>query len=161
MTFLSRALRCLDYFSIGVLAIIIALVSLAFDLQSHLIEAEFRFVWQVVTGLVLLGGMGHQWYLMYLKWIGRARRREVQWHRWLGVGVIALFVMHAVRLGHLWMTALTIVFILTALTGVFNKEVLQFRHRWMYLAWFAAHVGLSIILAPLIVVHIWIALIYQ
>ena len=72
-----------------------------------------------------------------------------------------LFALHAVRMGHTWMTLLSVVFFLIALTGVLNREVLRYRQNWIYLVWLSAHIGLSAMMVPLVALHVWVALAYQ
>jgi len=68
--------------------------------------------------------------------------------------------VYAARSGYTWMSAVTIIFFLIAITGILNKEILRFKTRNGYLIWLALHIGLSVSILPLILVHIWVALAY-
>ena len=149
------------YAIVGIFAVTIAVIGIVTRAQSVLIPASFQFVWRCTTGLALLAVIAFQWWLMRKRWIGKISRADIVSHRWTGVIATFLFALHATRIGHTWMLATTIVFILIALTGVFNKEILRFQERWVYLLWLALHISLSVILAPMVAVHIWIALAYQ
>ncbi len=119
--------------------------------------------WQVVTGSMMLTAFTYQWVLFFRR-VTRDNtnaRQTLVLHRWVGVGITFLFALHAVRLGHTWMTALSVVFFLIALTGVLNREVMKYRQNWIYLLWLTCHIGLSAALIPLVGLHIWVALAYQ
>jgi hypothetical protein len=122
-----------------------------------------RFDVQVVTGCALLACLSVQWVLFAKRVLRQNRnmRQHLVLHRWSGVTVTLLFAAHAIRMGHLWMSLLTVVFFLVALTGVLNREVLGYRSNLIYLIWLTCHIGLSAALWPLIGVHIWVALAYQ
>jgi hypothetical protein len=115
----------------------------------------------VVTGISLLSALGFQWYLLRKRWLKTMTRFDLVMHRWIGVLATFFFALHAARVGHSWMIVLTIVFVLTALTGLMNKEVMKYPQRWMYLLWLGLHISLSTIMLPMIAVHVWVALAYQ
>lgn len=161
MTSHLKAISKKNYAVLGLIALGAAAFSLAFQLQNRFVPSDLKFLWQTISGSVLLGLMGFQWYLMRKRWTGKISRADLVSHRWVGVVVTFLFALHAARIGHTWMVGLTIVFFLTALTGVLNKEVIRFSERWMYLLWLTVHVSLSVILVPLIAIHIWVAMAYQ
>ena len=108
-------------------------------------------------------GLCYQWILFFKRVLrdNKNARRVLINHRWVGVGMTYLFALHAVRMGHTWMTLLSVVFFLIALTGVLNREVLRYRQNWIYLVWLSAHIGLSAMMAPLVALHVWVALAYQ
>ncbi len=121
------------------------------------------FAQQVITGLILLVFLGYQWVLFFMrvtKQTGNARKALVR-HRWVGVAVTFVFAVHAVRFGHIWMSTLSAVVFLIAVTGVLNREVLRYRSNAIYLCWLVLHIGSSAALVPLVAVHIWVALAYQ
>ena len=161
MNFHLKNIRKNTYALVGLFALVVIGVTLIARVQNMIVPARLHFAWQVITGLLLLATIVYQWLLMRKRWIRAASRADLVSHRWLGVLATFLFAVHAVRIGHTWMLILTMVFVVVALTGVFNKEFLGFRSRWAYLTWFTIHVGFSAILAPMIAVHIWVALAYQ
>lgn len=121
------------------------------------------FSWQVTTGTALLLCIAYQWtvFLQRLMRSTENARSHYLAHRWVGVSATLLFAAHAVRPGHMWMTALSIVFIAIAVTGLLNREIVRYPKQWMYLVWLGMHMCLSAILVPLILVHVWTALAYQ
>jgi hypothetical protein len=154
-------LRKNPYVGWGIIAMTFAVVAILTSVQSILLPVSNSFVWLCVTGFLLLSTLVFQWYLLRKRWLKNMTRFDLVLHRWIGVGATFMFALHAARVGHSWMVVLTIVFVLTALTGILNKEVLRFSERWMYLVWLTLHVSLSTILVPMIAVHVWIALAYQ
>lgn len=144
----------------GLFAVALSAFSLLIRLQDSVIPAASYFVWQTVTGTILISVIGFQWVLMGRRWAGQMARKDVVSHRWSGVFATLVFALHATRIGHTWMTIVTVVFFLVAITGILNKEVLKFKNRATYLVWLALHVLLSVALVPLAMVHIWIALVF-
>lgn len=151
------------YVLIILIALGLGMAVLSFDVKSVLPEPLTGFVQQVVTGSLLLSLLGYQWVLFYKRVTkdNRNVRQAVVRHRWVGTAATLLFALHAVRFGHVWMSTLSAVVFLVALTGVLNREVLRYRSNAIYLVWLVVHIGLSAALVPLVVVHIWVALAYQ
>ena len=146
-----------------ILALILVIPALAGQMALPLRLKLPSFGFQVVTGVALLICLGLQW-ILFAKRVLRSNRNirlHQKLHRWCGVTATLLFAAHAVRMGHLWMSGLSIVFFLVALTGVLNCEVLGYRSNLLYLIWLGSHIALSAALWPLIAVHIWVALAYQ
>lgn len=121
------------------------------------------FAWQIVTGAALAGLMIYQWGLLAARLSGNAEasRARYRWHRYVGVAMTGLFILHAVRLGYHWTSALTVVFLLNGAVGLMNRELVRYRTRGRYLLWYGGHVALSAILVPLVVLHIWVALAFE
>lgn len=148
------------YAAFGAAGIIMAAFALAVGWQQLFLPSKLQFAWQSVTGTLLLMTMTFQWYLFRRRWIGQMTRRDLVIHRWAGVFAVILFGLHAARFGHTWMLSITILFLLIGVTGILNKEVMRYKTRGAYLAWFAIHIGLSVAIVPLIAVHVWVALSY-
>lgn len=148
------------YAAIGAAGVCMAIAALLFRIQAYLVPQDIEFLWQSMTGTALLGVICYQWMLFRKRWIRKMRRSDLTAHRWAGVAAVILFGLHAARLGHTWMTAITIIFIMIGITGVLNAEVMRYRTRWAYLTWLSLHIGLSAAILPLIAVHIWVALAY-
>jgi len=163
MTALVSTLRQRPYVLLGCLALALGLLGLAQVTRGWLTPAEVSFWWQSATGAALLTAMLYQWVVFFQRLTGDTSRARTHYlaHRWVGVGATFLFALHAVRLGHTWMTALAILFMLVALTGLLNREVVRYPKQWMYLVWLGTHTLLSALMVPLIVVHVWVALAYQ
>jgi hypothetical protein len=161
MNTVADSLRKNPYFSWGLIALVLAVFAIVSNVQLLLLPAARSFLWLCTTGVLLLSALAFQWYLLRKRWLKAMTRFDLVMHRWIGVLATFLFALHASRVGHSWMIILTIVFVLTALTGLLNKEVVRFPARWMYLTWLALHVSMSTIMVPMIAVHVWVALAYQ
>ncbi|KAB7613787.1 hypothetical protein F9L33_10480 [Amylibacter sp. SFDW26] len=151
------------YLIFAIFAIVVALAALMQQLQGFLKPNVPKFTWQVISGTALVIVISYQWFLLYLRQTQRTKQMRFHYlaHRWIGVMTVLLFAFHAISAGHMWTSALVIVFILTAITGVLNREIISYPKHWMYLTWFWVHISLSFIMLPLIAVHIWVALLYQ
>ncbi len=161
MSAIAERFRKNPYVGWGLLALCLAVAAIVSNVQFLILPAPRNFVWLVVTGISLLSALGFQWYLLRKRWLKTMTRFDLVMHRWTGVLATFFFALHAARVGHSWMIVLTIVFVLTALTGLMNKEVMKYPQRWMYLLWLGLHVSLSTIMVPMIAVHVWVALAYQ
>lgn len=150
----------IPYAYMGLFAVVVAAVNLAASLQVIALPGVSDFLWQVVTGCLLLAVLLQQFWMMRRRWTSTLKRADLIVHRWAGVAAVFLFALHAVRLGHIWMTVVTVLFFVITLTGVFNKEILRFQTRAAYLTWLAIHVAASVSILPLIAIHIWVALAY-
>lgn len=163
MRFVASFCQRVPYASWILLALLMGLIAISREWQTAYFEPSLRFNLRVTTGTCLLICLCFQWVLL----VGRVTRKNVNTrkvlitHRWVGVATTYLFALHAVRFGYVWMTSLSAVLFLVALTGVLNRDVLRFRKNWIYLLWLACHIGLSAALMPLVAVHIWVALAYQ
>ncbi len=151
------------YVLLILLAVSLGAGMLLLDLKVGFSLGLNGFAQQVATGVLLLILLSYQW-LLFLKRVSRdsrnARKTLVR-HRWVGVVITVLFAIHAVRFGYVWMSTLSAVVFLVALTGVLNREVMRYRSNSVYLIWLMCHIGLSAALVPLVAVHIWVALAYQ
>ncbi|WP_323767731.1 MULTISPECIES: hypothetical protein [Roseobacteraceae] len=161
MTEVLLRLRRRPYVILGLIAL--SLVVTVLTAGTAFRPKSFGFNWQVVTGALLLTGMGYQWMLLIARSGGQAARvrRHYAAHRWVGVGLTLLFAVHAVRFGHAWTLALVLTFIAIAATGLLNREVIPYRSRRLYKAWLWLHIALSAALLPLVGLHVWVALTYQ
>ena len=140
------------------------LIALTFlDFSADWFSLRGTLTWQVVSGSLLLTLLIFQWVLFFKRGFPglTLSSQDVSQHRWVGVAVTYVFALHAVRLGHAWMTGLSVLFFLLALTGVLNRQVIGYRQNWLYLLWLVAHIGISAAMVPLIGVHIWVALAYE
>ncbi|MEM1237079.1 MAG: hypothetical protein AAGI10_08925 [Pseudomonadota bacterium] len=162
MSALVLKLRKVRYLGWGIAAVFFALLA-AIAGPEEMGALTRSFSWQVVTGSALTVCMIYQWTVFAQRFTKDTKnaRQHYNAHRWVGVGATLLFAIHAVRPGHAWMTALAVVFIGIAVTGLLNREVVKYRKQWMYLAWLGMHMCLSAILVPLLAIHIWAALAYQ
>lgn len=151
------------YLVFAIVAITLAVAALLEQLQGLLKPGNPKFMWQVTTGIGLVTAVSYQWYLLYLRQTQQTKQMRFHYlsHRWVGVSATVLFAFHATSAGHMWTSALAVVFILVAITGILNREIIPYPKQWMYLAWFWVHITLSFIMLPLIAVHIWVALLYQ
>ena len=140
------------------------LIALTFlDFSADWFSVRGTFTWQVVSGSLLLTLLIFQWVLFFKRGFPKLGlvSSDLSQHRWVGVAATYVFALHAVRLGHAWMTGLSGLFFLLALTGVLNRQVIGYRQNWLYLLWLVAHIGISAAMVPLIGVHVWVALAYE
>ncbi|KPA22687.1 hypothetical protein shim_09740 [Shimia sp. SK013] len=163
MRVLMATARRAPYAALILMALSLAMLVIMQEWQTGALVVLSGFEFQVLTGSLMVTGLCYQWVLFFKKLLrdNRNARAILVSHRWVGVGMTYLFALHAVRMGHTWMTVLSAVFFLIAVTGVLNREVLRYRQNWIYLTWLACHIGLSAMLVPLLGVHIWVALAYQ
>lgn len=152
-----RQVMATPYALTGLFFVVLTLISVTLRLQERVISPDFAFEWQILTGLILMSVIAYQWWLLRRRWLGKMTRKDLVLHRWMGVVATLLFIFHATRLGHTWMAFLTCVFLLVAVTGALNKEVLRYKRRGTYLVWLGVHISMSATLIPLILVHVWIA----
>ncbi|WP_147124740.1 hypothetical protein [Shimia ponticola] len=163
MTTLVTTFRQRPYVILGVITLALAVLGLSQMTRGWLTPLQVSFWWQTLTGTALLAAILYQWVVFFQRLTGNTTRARGHYlaHRWVGVGATLLFALHAVRLGHTWMSALAVLFILVALTGLLNREVVRYPRQWMYMAWLAMHTMLSAMMVTLMVVHIWVALAYE
>jgi hypothetical protein len=119
--------------------------------------------WQIGAGLALLTIYLHQWRLLWNRWHRQTtnsaqRSRE---HCILGVVMTALFASHAQQIGYGLTAALSGLFIATAIVGAFSRKTVGSMTKLQLLLWTGLHVALGAMMAPLIAIHIWVALAYQ
>jgi hypothetical protein len=121
------------------------------------------FWWSVTTGAVLLGCVVYQWTLLLARMGGHmtGARRRYQRHRPVGAAGICLFALHAGGVGYAFVTVLAVVFLIVSVTGVLNTEVLPLNRPWLKRCWSYLHIGLSGLLFPLLVLHVWAALAFK
>lgn len=163
MRFLKSTWQRTPYVPLILFAVVFAGVLLSSEIKSVLAHPLTGFAQQVVTGTLLLGLFLYQW-VLFFKRVTKDNRnagKVLVRHRWVGAVATLLFALHALRFGHVWMSTLSAVVFLVALTGVLNREVLRYRSNAIYLIWLVTHIGLSAALVPLVAVHIWVALAYQ
>ncbi len=149
------------YFVCGFFGVVLIACFSGMELWFNLLPGESHFLWQVITGFLLAALLVYQWVLLYVRVFGGNVRRFYQAHRWVGVICTILFALHAFSFGYGWTNTLAIVFCLSAVTGLLNREIFSYRSVWMYKLWYWSHITLSINLIPLVAVHIWVALAYE
>ena len=152
------------YAGVGVFLVLLALVMLSINYRAFftLQQADW-FIWQTVTGATLGLALLYQFALMIAR-IGKdakGSQTHFKWHRYVGIAMLFVFILHAVRFGHALTLVLSVVFLLNSLMGVLNREVVRYPNKRLFYVWYAAHVGLSAILLPLAVLHAWVALAYE
>ncbi len=163
MRFIASFYHRVPYAFLILLALSLGFLVVSREWQTAYFDPLHRFSLRVVTGSLLLCCLCSQWILFAARVTRRSKnaRQTLISHKWVGVAITYLFALHAVRFGHVWMTSLSGVLFLVALTGVLNRDVLRFQQNWLYLLWLVCHIGLSAALMPLVAVHIWVALAYQ
>ena len=157
---ISFARRC-PYVIVGFLGIIFIVMLLKSDFVVCTVPAGRLFTWQVLSGLLLTVLLLYQWLLLFARVYGKNARSYYKAHRWVGVSCTGVFAFHALSFGYSWTNTLAIVFCLSTATGLLNREIMNYRKPWIYKLWYLFHVTLTMSLAPLISVHIWVALAYE
>lgn len=162
--FLLRAPQKKRYFVVGsaALAMLVAGILAGFSLR-HALPKSAGFAWSVSTGLILLACVCYQWMLFFARLTNRTADARRHWnrHRHVGVAAIGLFLLHAGALGYAVVSAMAAAFLVVAVTGLWNTEVVILRKPWLRKAWEIGHVGVSGLLMPLIALHVWAALAFK
>ena len=70
-------------------------------------------------------------------------------------------MLHAGAIGYAMVSAMALGFLVVALTGLWNPEVVILRKPWLRKAWEIGHIGVSGVLMPLIALHVWAALAFK
>ncbi len=161
MTELLAIAKRRPYIIYGFISLVFILLMLSTGVVINSVPSQQLFLWQVVTGTLLLLTLMYQWVLLFLRLFNKQSPAHYKAHRWLGVACATLFALHAVSFGYGWTNTLAVVFILSALTGLLNREIVGYRKPVLYKLWYWSHVTLSVNLAPLTAVHIWVALVYE
>jgi len=66
-----------------------------------------------------------------------------------------LLVLHAPRLGHGALLALSLVFVGNLAVGLVNPTVMRPETKALRAIWLVVHVGLSLVTIPLMMIHVW------
>lgn len=149
---------------IGLLGLVFGIPFVALGIRQTYpsIDAD-NLVWQTLTGALLLALLIHQWRLLLIRALvpGQPHRTFLQVHRYIGAACVMVYAAHAVSLGYSLTSWMSIAFVISAVTGMMNQQVMNYTSKPVYFAWYTVHLASSIVLAPLIVVHVWIALAYH
>lgn len=118
-------------------------------------------VYKYVSGLAVLSYILIQWQLFLSRESDAAPKSVARWYHWhkmLGAFAPALLLLHAGTIGFGVSLALSSLFFVTLLTGVFNREFIATRSQVFWKAWTVIHVGSAFGLYALIALHVWIAI---
>ncbi|MDH5255932.1 MAG: hypothetical protein OEW72_08475, partial [Gammaproteobacteria bacterium] len=120
-------------------------------------------VYMQISGFVLLALVGHQWYFSVLRAQGQPQRaaRLAGAHQLLGASAPAVFYLHAERIGHAYLAALSIVFFAVLITGLMNLGTAPGRGAPARAARITLHVGLSTALLFLLGYHVFVSYAYE
>jgi hypothetical protein len=125
-------------------------------------------VWQaqtwykIVSGSLLAGFVCFQWALALFRanrW-ARAARAFYSWHRAAGAFSPVLLFLHSTRLGFGYLLALSGVYVANNVLGLVSPSSFP-RLKILLPFWVIAHIALSVLLAALVVYHVWTALSYE
>ncbi|MEP2781570.1 MAG: hypothetical protein ABJO67_03955 [Pseudoruegeria sp.] len=163
MTEILRRAAQQSYFWLWLLGLLLVVIIVVAQTHLWFLTQPFEFAWQVILGSLLLITILFQYVLLFVRHnkMTQQIKPQLAYHRWAGCIATLLFALHAARMGHAWTMILSIIFILTAITGMFHKEVMRYQTRGAYLIWLAVHLILAAALVPLIGLHVWVALSYQ
>ena len=147
---------------IGFAALTAAIPVLWLDLREAALGRDL-FVWQIVSGLVLFGLYLYQWRLLIDRWRKSTRDAapRLTLHRHIGTAMVVVFLMHAAGSGFGLSMALVICFVATALIGLVNRYTFPLRNRSAIYLWTGLHLFAGAVMAPLILLHIWVALLFE
>jgi hypothetical protein len=152
------------YFVAG--AAILSLIAVTLLFRHHLNEAiprDWLRLWRYGSGVALAGLFAFQWALFFARRSkdGARVRRHYKLHKRLGIISLALFLLHAGTLGYGVMGVVTTGFLIVALTGLFNAEVLLLMPNQLRWARVFVHYAVSAAIVPFIVLHLWVALSFK
>jgi len=149
------------YLMLGVLGALMVLAFVQLDVLARTVPVGVLFIWQVCTGMLVTALVFYQMLLLVFRVCGIKTQAHYKAHRWVGASSITVFAFHAVGFGYAWTNMLAVCFALSAITGLLNREVINYKHKWIYIFWYWCHVTISINLIPLIIIHIWVALSFE
>ena len=125
-------------------------------------------VWQrqmwykIASGSLLAGFVCFQWLLALLRvnrW-ARAARALFSWHQTAGAFAPVLLLLHSTRLGFGYLLILSSVYVANNVVGLVSPSAFP-RLKILLPFWVIAHIALSVLLAALVVYHVWPALSYE
>ena len=148
---------------VGGFGVVIAAALVLMGLRANLPAPIGGFSWQILTGIFLAGCFVHQWVVVIRKWTGnRAPGNQSKfWHIVVGLGMLVLFAAHAPRLGHASTYLLSLVFLGNAVLGLSHSLVLRAKSQKLFLTWTFLHYGISMVMVPLVLLHIWAAIAFK
>lgn len=148
---------------VALVGVVVAGVAGAVEARGWVIGGAPGLWWQIATGLGLLAIYLHQWRIFVDRMTHRTAGSEgrVSRHRILGVGMLGVFVLHAGSIGYGLSGALTILLLANGVVGALSRRDGCLRTRQQILTWTGVHVALGAILAPLIALHVWVALAFE
>ena len=94
-----------------------------------------------------------------LQWLLARRSRDV--HVWLGAAAPLVLYAHASRFAYGYLVWLVVVYLGVGAVGLWHRPIIARRARRLYVAWFVAHLALSVLLLVLAAYHIVIAVAYE
>lgn len=109
-------------------------------------------VYKLATGGVLVAFLG-------LQWLSARRRRDV--HVWVGALAPLVLYAHASRFAYGYLAWLVAVYLGVGAVGLVHRPIVTRRARRLYVAWFIAHLALSVLLIVLVAYHAVIAIAYE
>jgi hypothetical protein len=119
-------------------------------------------VYRAASGSLLLGYIGYQWYLSYLRWRRKhaAAKFHFKIHQQLAWIAPFLFYAHSIRTGFAYLAWLSIGFFANHALGFVSPYGLKIRAASYAKAWLIGHVALSVIIVLLATCHVYFAALY-
>jgi methionine sulfoxide reductase heme-binding subunit len=108
--------------------------------------------YKLATGGALLA-------FLAMQWLFARRSREV--HLWLGALAPLVLYAHATRFAYGYLAWLVAVYLGVGAVGLLHRPIITRRARRLYIAWFIAHLALSVLLLVLAAYHVVIAIAYE
>jgi hypothetical protein len=118
--------------------------------------------YKIASGSLLAGFVCFQWLLALSRvnrW-ARAARALYPWHQTAGAFSPVLLFLHSARLGFGYLLVLSTVYMANNVLGLVSPSAFP-RLKTLLPFWVIAHIALSVLLAVLVVYHVWTALYYE
>jgi hypothetical protein len=151
-------------FWLGLTLLVAWLVQAAVPIQWAWLETlQGDQSYKLLTGLVLMAYLGHQWYLSILRILKRHKTAKDNFavHKLLGALAPLVFFFHSTKVGYAYLALLTTVYLGNCAVGLFNQESVRIKKTWFTNGWMFLHVGLSLMTMVLATYHLVVALAYR
>jgi hypothetical protein len=109
-------------------------------------------IYKLATGGALVA-------FLAMQWLFARRSRDV--HLWLGALAPLVLYAHATKFAYGYLVWLVAVYLGVGAVGLLHRPIVTRRARRLYIAWFIAHLALSVLLLVLTAYHVVIAIAYE
>lgn len=152
------------HFYLGVSLLLAFLAQNLFHLKwPWLVTMQMDETYKQLSGLVLVGFIGYQWYLSVLRAKGLSEKavRQYEIHRWAGALAPLFFYLHSHQIGYAYLFLLSTIYFGNVALGLLNPLILQINNNHLFNGWMVTHVGLAVFLVTLASYHIFTAFYYS
>ena len=119
--------------------------------------------YRILTGSLLLSLIAYQWYLPYLRLMGKLAATASRWHSYSGLVAPVLLYLHSISMGFAYTTALASLFVFNTLVGAMDKSLIS-KLAWrqnFHRVWLSIHVPASCGVTVIALIHMVYALAYS